>query len=400
MISGEPTQLASNVAPQPLAAFEVPRAVYVHVPFCVHRCGYCDFTLVAGRDDLQAAYLEALEVELHAVADRPQVDTVFLGGGTPTQLTASNLARLLERLRTQFDWAHEGEFSVEANPLGLTDDKLQVLKDAGINRLSLGIQSFDAQVLATLERDHREGDILDCVERCRRYFQNVALDLIFAVPGQSLDLWQETLQRAVALPITHLSTYGLTIEKGTSFWTRRTQGTLPEVANELEAQMYLHAMEWLAQAGFEQYEISNFSRVTDDASSFTCRHNQVYWAGRPYWGFGPGAASYLQGVRRLNHRSTTTWIKRVLNGQSGVFESECLEPEDRAREALVLGLRTVAGIQPPQFKVSMGYDLDALVGDELRVLERRGWIFNSPDRVALTPSGRCFADSVAGMLLR
>lgn len=378
-----------------IAALRTPRSVYVHVPFCVHRCGYCDFTLVAGRDDLQDDYLLALEREMQAVADRPAVDTVFLGGGTPTQLTAPRLERLLNLLHEHFDWQVGGEFSVECNPVGLTNDKLGVLQAAGINRLSLGVQSFDAQVLATLERDHREADIVDCVARCQRLFNNLALDLIFAVPGQSLELWRQTLHRAVTLGTTHLSTYGLTFEKGTSFWTRRSKGQLIEADNELELSMYEASMQQLADAGFAQYEISNFARP-----GYESRHNQVYWSGLPYWGFGPGAASYLDGERRLNHRSTTTWIQRVLNGASAIYETERLEPEDRARELIVLGLRTTAGVNRAEFRIASDFDLDELVGNELAELVERGLILDDGDVVKLTHEGKCLADSVAGELLR
>lgn len=377
-----------------LAAYETPRAVYVHVPFCVHRCGYCDFTLVAGRDDLQDDYLRALERELQAVVGRPTVETVFFGGGTPTQLTAPRLERLLALVRERFDWAEGGEFSVEANPVGLTDDKLRVLKDAGINRLSLGVQSFDARVLETLERDHRDTEIMACIESVRGYCDNFGIDLIFAVPGQSLELWQQTLRLAIELGPTHLSTYGLTFEKGTSFWSRRSKGLIESADNDLELAMYEAAMDQLASAGFAQYEISNFAKP-----GFASRHNQVYWAGRPYWGFGPGAASYLNGERRLNHRSTTTWIHRVLSGQSVIYETERLEPEHRARELLVLGLRTIAGVERARFRLTTGFDLDVLVGDQLRRLQRQGLVKDDQQCVTLTRTGLCLADSVAGQLL-
>ncbi len=378
-----------------IAAFEAPRSVYVHVPFCVHRCGYCDFTLVAGRDDLQDEYLRALEIELAVLpGSRAPVDTVFLGGGTPTQLTAPRLERLLALLHEHFDWQSGGEFSVEANPVGLTEDKLHVLKAAGINRISLGVQSFDAQVLSTLERDHREAEIIECLNLCRRYFDNLALDFIFAVPDQSLELWRETLQRAIALEPTHISTYGLTFEKGTKFWSRRSKGLLQQADNDLELAMFEAAMDQLAAAGFGQYEISNFARP-----GFESRHNQVYWAGRPYWGFGPGAASYLNGVRRLNHRSTTKWIERVLSSQSTVFESEQLEPEHRARELAVLSLRTRAGIDRSRFRIASGFDLDELLQSDLQRLCRRGLLTDDGERVTLTRTGICLADTVAGELL-
>mgnify|MGYP006272739057 CR=1 FL=1 len=215
------------------------------------------------------------------------------------------------------------------------------------------------------------------------------------MPGQSLELWRQTLQRAVALETKHLSTYGLTFEKGTSFWTRRSKGQLIEADNELELSMYEASMQQLAEAGFEQYEISNFAR-----SGYASRHNQVYWSGLPYWGFGPGAASYLDGERRLNHRSTTTWIQRVLGGGSFIYETERLDPEDRARELIVLRLRTTAGVNRAEFRTDSGFELDELVESELLQLVKRNLVTDDGDVVKLTHDGKCLADSVAGELLR
>ncbi|MFT5094182.1 MAG: oxygen-independent coproporphyrinogen-3 oxidase, partial [Porticoccaceae bacterium] len=282
-----------------------PRSLYIHVPFCAHRCGYCDFTLVAGKDYLADQYLEALTLEIdRALAainedfefgSQPQLDTVFFGGGTPTQLSAAQLERLCTIVHDRFQLTPETEFSVEANPARMTDDRIAVLADAGVNRISLGVQSFDDATLTMLERDHRRADVFGCVERVRSRISNISLDLIFAVPGQSLPLWESTLQSAVDLSPTHLSTYGLTFEKGTAFWTRREKGELPQATEDLERRMYDLAMERLAASDFHQYEISSFARP-----GFRCRHNQVYWTGQSYFGFGPGAASLMGNERRQN----------------------------------------------------------------------------------------------------
>ena len=361
----------------------------MHVPFCVHRCGYCDFTLLAGRDDLAGDYLRALEVELRSLERPREVDTLFFGGGTPTHLASDELARLLKLAREWFRLAPGYEFSVEANPAGLTDEKLRLLADAGVNRVSLGVQSFDEGLLKLLERDHREADILDTVARLQQRFENVSLDLIFALPGQTLAHWRETLRRAIELQPTHLSTYGLTFEKGTAFWSRREKGAIQQLPNELERDMYAAAMDDLAAAGFEQYEISNFARP-----GYRCRHNQTYWRALPYFGFGPGAARYINGRRESNHRSTTTWIKRVLAGQSGVAMSEELTPEHRAREAIVLGLRQLDGIRRDEFLTLTGFDLDSLVGQTIRREVAAGRIEDFGDGVRITHEGRFFADPV------
>lgn len=369
--------------------FAEPRAAYLHVPFCAHRCGYCDFTLLVGRDDLAGEYLRAMELELRQLERPREVDTLFFGGGTPTHLAEDELARLLKLTREWFQLAPGYEFSVEANPAGLTDEKLRLMADAGVNRVSLGVQSFDEGLLKLLERDHREAEILDAASRLKQRFENVSLDLIFALPGQTLAHWRETLRRAIELRPTHLSTYGLTFEKGTAFWSRREKGAIQQLPNELERDMYAAAMDDLAAAGFEQYEISNFARP-----GFRCRHNQTYWRALPYFGFGPGAARYINGRRESNHRSTTTWIKRVLAGQSGVAMSEELTPEHRAREAIVLGLRQLDGIRRDEFQTLTGFDLDSLASETIRREVAAGHIEDFGDGIRITHEGRFFADPV------
>ena len=366
-----------------------PRAAYIHVPFCVHRCGYCDFTVIAGRDDLGDAYLDALDLELAGLVEPAELDTLFVGGGTPTQLAPGRLARLFEIFDRWFDRGPDFEFSVEANPSGLDQAKADVLADAGVNRVSLGVQSFDPHVLATLERDHREPDIAAAVACVRRRIENVSLDLIFGVPGQSLQLWRETLHRAIDLAPAHISTYGLTFEKGTAFWARREKGRLRPAPEELERDMYALAMDELTAAGFEQYELSNFARP-----GLACRHNQTYWQGRPYFGFGPGAARYIEGRRETNHRSVTTWLRRVLSGASAIAESETLTPEDRARELLVLGLRTAAGIERSPFEARTGFALNDLAGAALERHRKAGLIEDTGSYIRLTRAGRFVADSI------
>lgn len=382
-----------------------PRALYIHVPFCAHRCGYCDFTLVAGKDHLADKYLDALAIEIDrelqqahhadsAAQSKPEVDTVFFGGGTPTQLSAAQLERLCAIVHDRFHLTPTTEFSVEANPARMTDDRITVLADAGVNRISLGVQSFDDATLTMLERDHCRADVFDCVDRVKARIADVSLDLIFAVPGQSFELWDSTLQTAIDLSPTHLSTYGLTFEKGTAFWTRREKGELPQATEDLERRMYDLAMERLAASDFHQYEISSFARP-----GFRCRHNQVYWTGQSYYGFGPGAASLMNNERRQNHRSVTTWLKRVLAGESAIGDVEKLDPESRARELLVLGLRTNDGVDRAWFNETSEFDLDELAGESIARLVAQGLLDDSGEKVCLTYEGRFLADTVAGEFL-
>ena len=302
-----------------------PRSAYLHVPFCA-RCGYCDFTLVARRDDLIDVYLDALAIDLARLERPRQVDTLFFGGGTPTHLSASQLERLMALALHWFRPAGGAEICVEANPAGLDEAKIDVLAAAGVNRVSLGVQSFDPAILKLLERDHGRTEIVSAVERLRPRIPNIGFDLIFGIPDQTGRLWDETLDEAIRLTPTHISTYGLTFEKGTTFFSRLSKGSLRRCEEESEREMYARAMDRLSAAGFEQYEISNFA-----LPGFHSRHNEIYWMGLPFFGFGPGAARYLGGRRELNHRSVTTWIKRVQLGQSPIAESEELSPEDRAR---------------------------------------------------------------------
>ncbi|HTI52182.1 MAG TPA: radical SAM family heme chaperone HemW [Planctomycetaceae bacterium] len=377
-----------------LAHLRPPKAAYLHVPFCRHRCGYCDFTLVAGRDDLVDAYLAALEIELAALAAPQPVQTLFLGGGTPTHLDAAQLDRLLALAHRWFALEGAAEFSVEANPAGLSDDKLDVLARWGVNRISLGVQSFDAEILQTLERDHDAAIVADTIARLQRRFSNISLDLIFGVPGQTLPLWRETIERAVALGPQHISTYGLTFEKGTAFWSRRAKGTFAQVPEEMERSMYAAAMEDLTAAGFEQYELSNFARP-----GYSCRHNETYWAGLPYFGFGPGAARYLKGRRETNHRSVVTWLARVRAGRSPIGDSEELAPEDRAREALVLGLRRTRGVDRDEFLAATGVAVETLTAGRLESYVDAGLVEETPAILRLTRSGRFLADSIIVDLL-
>ena len=302
-----------------------PRAAYIHVPFCANRCGYCNFTLVAGRDDLIDRYLEAIGSELAWLGTPRPVDTLFFGGGTPTQLPPDRLARLIATARHWFPLADGYELSIEANPADVTDDRLAQLAELGVSRISLGGQSFNSTKLSRLERNHTPNQLSAAVTIARRWMRSVSVDLIFGVPGESLAVWQHDLKTLLALEPDHVSTYGLTFERGTAFWSRLQQGQLARLDEELEAAMYAAAIDTLTAAGLEHYEVSNFARP-----GHRCRHNEIYWAGGGYYAAGPGAARFVDGRRELNHRSTTTWLRRVLAGQSPVAESEVLPPIDRA----------------------------------------------------------------------
>ena len=366
-----------------------PRSAYIHVPFCRHHCGYCNFTLVAGRDDLIAAYLEALSKELSWLGEPHEVDTLFFGGGTPTHLPPRELAALLEIAKRWFPLAPNYELSVEANPIDLDEARCEVLAATGVTRISLGVQSFRAEKLQVLERDHREQEILAAYASARRIAKSVSIDLIFAAPGETAGQWQQDLAKAIALEPDHVSTYGLTFERGTSFWGRLNRGELTQAPEEAEAQMYELAIDLLTAAGYEHYETSNFARP-----GHRCRHNEAYWTGLPYFAAGPGAARYIAGRREMNHRSTTTYIQRVLSGQSPVVESEELSLEGRARERLVFALRRLEGISLEEFERETGFSVDALVKLPLANYVAQGLFERKDGRLRLTHRGLLVSDAL------
>ena len=369
--------------------FSPPRAAYVHVPFCRHRCGYCNFTLVAGRDDLIDDFMRAVAIELRAAAGPHEVDTLFVGGGTPTHLPAEVLRSLLASVKATFPLAPHYEFSVEANPDDLDASTIAALSDCGVTRLSIGGQSFNGRKLDVLQRDHTPQQLTDVVAAARERFASVSLDLIFGVPGESADVWSGDLNTAIKLKPHHVSTYGLTYERGTPFWKRLLEGEIGPLGEETERAMYATAIDTLTAAGFEHYEVSNFARA-----GHRCRHNETYWSGGGYFAVGPGAASYVDGCRRMNHRSTTTWLKRVLAGQSPVAESETLEPDDRAREYLVFALRRLEGVERSVFLERTGRRLDELVGGPLRKFVELGLLVDDGHGVRLSREGLFVSDSI------
>ncbi len=373
------------------AAADRVRSAYVHVPFCIHRCGYCDFTVIAGRDDLIATYLQCLEIELRQKFAEPQpVDTLFLGGGTPSYLPARDLQSLFELLQRWFPLNPGAEFSIECNPDGLTEDRMKVMRAGGINRVSLGVQSLNTQHLQTLERTHSATEIEQVVSSLQAHgLENISLDLIFGVPGQTLDEWQSTLVSAVALDPQHISTYGLTFEKGTAFWTRLQRGQIQPVAEETEREMYDFVMQFLPDHGFRQYELSNFAKP-----GFECRHNQVYWRAEPFYGIGPGAAEFVGSTRRCNARSVTGWIQKLQAGESPVTEVDELDSDLRAREAVMVGLRQVSGIHEATFEQRFGTSIRNLAPEAYDSCLTQGWLEQFDGYLRLTRDGRFVADTV------
>ncbi len=373
----------------------VPRAAYIHVPFCAHRCGYCNFALVANRQDLIPAYLRAIEREMSLqFAEPSEVDTLYFGGGTPTQLSVEQFLRLAEIVTRRHPLADAYEWTVEANPADLTQEMAEALAHVGVNRMSLGAQSFRTGKLDVLERDHRAGDIHRSVELAARYGMAVSIDLIFAAPGETLDELREDLRCTIDLATQHVSVYGLTYEKGTTYWSRRHRGDLVEADDELQRRMYLEAIELLTDAQFEHYEVSNFART-----GHRSRHNEAYWRGDEYFAAGPGAARYVRGVRETNHRSTTTYIQRVLADESPVADREQLDPEAKARERLIFALRRLEGVDRAEFQEATGFAIDALAGEPIKCFTAAKLLIDDGKCVRLSREGLLVSDALWPELL-
>ncbi|QEH34088.1 Oxygen-independent coproporphyrinogen-III oxidase-like protein [Aquisphaera giovannonii] len=368
-----------------------PPAAYIHVPFCAHKCGYCDFASLAGADDLADRYLDALGAEMAMALDAPQaVDTIFVGGGTPTRLEARQLGRLVEIIGRHFALEPGGEWTIEANPGTLDAEKADILAAAGVNRISLGAQSFHPDLLRVLERNHGPEEVPRAVELVRPRFPRWSLDLIFGIPGSTVRQCERDLETALSLGPTHLSCYGLVYEKGTSLWKQWQAGHVVALEEDVERAMYELVIDRLAAASLEMYEISNYARPGDES-----RHNLVYWANDAYFGFGLGAARYVDGVRSVNTRDLPAYLRRLEAGEPPGGPSERLDAKGRAQETAMLNLRrTVLGIDRPDFLMRTGHSLDDLAGEVVARFVREGLLEDDGRRVRLTREGRFLADRV------
>jgi len=370
-----------------------PHAAYLHVPFCAHRCGYCDFAVTAGQDHLFDPYVDALIVELSGMNEPSPVNSIFIGGGTPTYLPATTLTRLLQAINHWLPLRSEGEFSVEATPETVTDEIIDVLATHGVNRVSLGVQSFQRESLEQLDRIHKPQHVIPALQRVRRRIANVSLDLIFGIPGQTIEDWEIDLTNATSLAPEHISTYGLTYEKGTPLWKQREKGLIVAIPEEAELAMYLTSIDRLSASGYQQYEISNFAKPDR-----RCRHNETYWANDAYFGFGVGAARYLEGRRELNCRNSIDYIRRIESGITPTIQSETLSAEEAARETLAIQLRRSEGINRDQFFVRTGFEFDRLVRERPAILLAEQLLADDGRRVTLTRRGICVADAIVSRL--
>ena len=317
--------------------------IYVHIPFCLTRCGYCDFNAYAGLDHLAPRYLRAVVTEASLAAPSwvgAGVDTVFLGGGTPTTIEPADLKALLTHLRDRFGVADDAEITTEANPDTVDEPMLAALVEAGYGRLSMGAQSFDPVVLASLERIHQPESVRRAFEAARRAgYENVNLDLIYGAEGETPESWEATLREAVTLAPEHISAYALSVEPATPLGRAVAAGERPGPDPDLQADMFGVACEVLAEGGYRHYEVSNWAKP-----GFECRHNLGYWERRPYLGLGAGAHSYRENHRWWNIRPPEEYMAQVEQGRLPVGGEERLDPSDAYLEEVFLRLRILEGI--------------------------------------------------------
>ena len=367
--------------------------LYLHIPYCLHKCGYCDFNSHPENQVESVHYVEALLKELKFYSTTLKsynVPTVFMGGGTPTILSPSQLKKILDTVRQGFNLTSDCEITIEANPATIKLETLQEIHAAGYNRISIGVQSFDEKELQLLERVHNEEEIHSTVHRARSAnFENLSMDLMFALPDQSTEKWQSHLKQATAKNPDHLSTYNLTIEPATAFFKLHEKGKLCLPHEDIQLEMYKTTIQVLEDAGYSQYEISNFSKPGMES-----QHNINYWNNGEYLGVGAGASSYLNGERSKNINLPSIYIREIETKASAIHTREHLEPLQAMGETLMLGLRLLKGVSIDVFENRFQVSFQKVYGKVVESLLNQELITLNENRIALSRKGLFLADSV------
>jgi len=384
-----------------LARLTEPIGLYIHIPFCLRKCPYCDFYSVTDLS-LKNAFTKALAQEMRVYAAQAvSVDTLYIGGGTPSVLTPGELEGILNEARRCFHVLPDVELTLEVNPGSVSAGSLSDYRRGGVNRINIGVQSFQDRILRFLKRIHNAADAVDCIQGARRAgYDDIGLDLIYGVPGQTAASWRSDLERAVSFRPAHLSCYMLTYEEGTPLERRRQQGRFNPLPEEQVAELFVETVAWLAQNGYVQYEISNFTKAGPGGTGlFPSRHNQKYWSYAPYLGLGPAAHSFLEPVRFWNPRSVKKYVSRLSAGKLGIEDSEVLTIEQQMMEAIFVGLRTVEGIRVDRFNQKFNRIFFNAFGGVLSEYEEAGLMELGKNRCRLTVRGMLFLDSIADRII-
>lgn len=366
-----------------------PTSAYVHIPFCTQICYYCDFSKVFIKNQPVDDYLQALIREFESY-DIEQLRTLYIGGGTPTSITAQQLDYLLTNLTKHLDLSVLEEFTIEANPGDLTDDKIEVLKKSAVNRVSLGVQTFNDKQLKRIGRSHNESQIYSTIDHLKTAgFDNISIDLIYALPDQTMEDVKENVAKAIALDIPHLSLYSLILEHHTVFMNKMRRGKLNLPQEDLEVEMFEYIIAELEANGFEHYEISNFTKP-----GFESRHNLMYWDNAEYYGVGAGASGYLNGVRYRNRGPIQHYLKAVSEGNARLSE-EVLTKDEMMEEELFLGLRKKSGVSIAKFEEKFGVSFEEHYGQIVTELCQQGLLVSDDKVVRMTKKGLFLGDTVA-----
>jgi len=365
-------------------------ALYIHIPFCISKCIYCDFNSIIVQSQVVDEYLDAIRSELQAINGEYSFTTVYIGGGTPTVLNEIQLSKLLNTISEHVDISNIREYTIEANPGTLNDEKILALKNSQVNRISVGVQSFNDKYLKLLGRIHSAKEAKDILFNLRENgFENISIDLIYGYPAQTLNEWKMDLNECLKLSPVHISAYCLSYERGTPLVGMMDTGKLIRLSEEEELKMYERTNDFLSNKGYLRYEISNFAKPGRE-----CLHNTVYWENREYVGIGAGAFSYINGERYCKIKNVKEYISTVKSKKSLICFSEKLPQEKRASEILIMALRMTSGISKKEFFNRSGLDLTELFGKQVNMLTQAGLINFDDERIKLTRKGLTVADSV------
>ncbi|MDY4001838.1 MAG: radical SAM family heme chaperone HemW [Streptococcus orisratti] len=368
---------------------KIPTSAYVHIPFCTQICYYCDFSKVFIKNQPVDAYLQALIREFESYKIE-QLRTLYIGGGTPTAISAEQLDYLLSHLTKNLDLSQLEEFTIEANPGDLTPDKIAVLEKSAVNRISLGVQTFNDKQLKRIGRNHNEAQIYESIDSLKGAgFDNISIDLIYALPGQTMADVKENVAKAIALDIPHLSLYSLILEHHTVFMNKMRRGKLNLPTENLEADMFDYIIAKLESHGFEHYEISNFTKPGRES-----RHNLMYWDNAEYYGVGAGASGYIDGVRYRNRGPIQHYLKGVAQGNPRL-EEEVLTKQEMMEEEFFLGLRKKEGVSISRFEEKFAENFSNRYGDIVEKLTRDGLVQVTDGRLRMTKKGLFLGDTVA-----
>lgn len=368
------------------------KSAYIHIPFCHHICHYCDFNKVFMKGQPVDDYLDALakEMELTVRGDRNILDTIFVGGGTPTALDERQLAKLVQSIQDKLNFNRKTEYTFEANPGDLSKDKLAILKDAGVNRLSFGVQTFNDDLLKKIGRSHRAKDVFESLENAKAAgFENISIDLIYSLPGQTKDDFIESINTALSLELVHYSGYSLIIEPKTVFYNLMQKGKLPLPGEDAEAEMYETLMEQMEKRGLHQYEISNFA-----VAGYESRHNLTYWNNEEYYGFGAGAHSYVNGIRQSNYGPLKKYMEPISAGELPIMDSHKVTLEEQMEEEMFLGLRKTKGVSVRQFEEKFSRNPMQIFSSQIDDWTKKGLLKTGNDHICLTRKGRLLGNEV------